>query len=271
MAEGKYSAANDLAKWRYEQVNGIHTAPVLVQYYVTLMQSNDPQKATEIKNELITLLSGVDTSPKEIVQFAGKLQEENKLYEVFLMYQVAIHYCREEQNVPTAVTCLLRCCAGTSVIVEKGVESSKLSKELVINHIIPYMKQAKIQMKRHLTFNRTEITEKLAICLHCIEQCQNVAGDLIGRETSLKEAISLLQDHFGKDVEKKKIFGTCLNNLGHTMLMRQRFNEAGKFFKQAIAARQKAEDYDSIAERISDIQSSQNGLKAAQKGECSIL
>ena len=270
MAEGDYSAAKNLAKWRYEQDYGIHTAPVLLQYYVTLVQSNDPRKAMEIKNEMITLLSGVDTSPKQVEQFAGKLREENKPYEAILMYQVAIHYCREERNVSTVVNCLLRCCAGTSVIVEKGFENSEISKELVINHIIPYMKQAKIQMARHLMFNKIQITETLAMCLHCIEQCQKEADDLIGREASLKEAISLLRDNLGRDAEKKKIFGSCLNNLGHTMLMRRRFDVAQRLFNQAIAAKQKAENYDSIAEKRKDIQLSQAGLRAAKRGECSI-
>jgi len=132
------------------------------------------------------------------------------------------------------------------------------------------MKRAKVGIARHLLVNRREISHALATCLHCIEQSQKEIDDLDGREATLKEAISLLRDNHGRDVEKKKIFGTCLNNLGHTYLLKRRFNEAIRIFQQAIAAKQNAEDYDSLAEKRDDVKLSQNGLRAARTGECAI-
>ena len=235
-----------------------------------MVQNNDPIDAEDIKDVLLTVLTEVNTSPKQAERFAKKLYEQNKPYEAILFYQVAIHYCQSEKDVSTVAQCLQLCCAGTSLIVREQIEKKELSKKFVINHIVPFMKQAKRQIEKHLSFNKKEITEILAHCLHCIEQCQKEGDDLQGRESTLRTAISLLENNFGSETEKRRIYGTCLNNLGHTMLLRRRFDEAQNYFSKAIAANQKAEDHDSIAAKRRDIQLSQSGLRAARAGECPI-
>ena len=255
---------------RYELDSSLHYAPVLVQYYVTLIQNEAPLKADEVKEELIGLLRGVNKSAKEVEKYANNLRGSDRPYEAILFYQLAIHYCSNERNVSDIVNCLLRCCAGTSIVVREAIEKGELDKGLFGRHIIPYMKRAKTGIARHLTVNRREISQALATCLHCIEQCYKEIDDLDGREAALKEAISLMRDNFGRDVEKKKIFGTCLNNLGHTYLLKRRFGEAIRLFQQAIAAKKRAEDYDSLAEKLEDVSLSQNGLRVAKTGECAI-
>ena len=270
LRDRQWNDANDLAKRRYELDASLHFAPALVQYYVTLIQNEAPLKAEEVKEELIGVLSGVSKSAKEVEKYANNLRGSDRPYEAILFYQLAIHYCSNERNISDIVNCLLRCCAGTSIIVREAIERDELHKNLVRRHVIPFMKRAKTGIARHLLVNRKEIAHALATCLHCIEQCQKECDDLDGREASLKEAISLLRDNLGRDVEKKKIFGTCLNNLGHTYLLTRRFNDAMRVFQQAIAAKQKAEDYDTLAEKREDVQLSQNGLRAARNRECAI-
>ena len=266
----KWDEANDLAKLRYEQESHLHAAPALVQYYVTLLQNESPLKASEIKDELIAKLTNVSTSAKEVEKYANNLRNNDRPYEALLFYQLAIHYCGDERNISDIVNVQLRCCAGTSVVVREAIEKAELSKQVVIRHVVPYMKQAKAGIARHLLANRREVSHALATCLHCIEQVQKEVDDYAGREASLKEAISLLRDNFGRDVQSKKIFGTCLNNLGHTYLLQHRFNDAIRLFQEAITAKQKAEDYDTPAEKREDVLLSQKGLKVARARDCVI-
>ena len=270
LRDRQWNDANNLAKKRYELDPSLHVAPVLVQYYRTLIQNEAPLKAEEVVEELRAVLSGVSKTAKEVEKYANNLRGSDRPYEAILFYQLAVHYCEDERNASEVVNCLLRCCAGTSIIVREAIEKGELDKQLIRRHIIPYMKRAKTGIARHLLLNKKEISHALATCLHCIEQCQKETDDLDGRESSLKEAIALLRDNHGRDVEKKKIFGTCLNNLGHTYLMKRRFNEAVRLFQQAIAAKQKAQDYDTLAEKRQDVLLSQNGLRAARTGECAI-
>lgn len=270
MEEGDYNSARELAKWRYEQDAVFHTATVLLQYYVTLVQSDSSNEAEDIKDVFLTVLTGIQTSAIEAEKFGKKLLEDDKPFEAILFYQVAVHYCQSENDVSDLVTCLLRCCAGTSIIVRQEVAKSKLPKAFAKNHIIPYMKQAKTIMSRRLMHNKKEISKAIATLLHCIEQCQHIVDDIDGREATLSEALSVLRSNHGTEVAKIKIFGTCLNNLGSLMLMKDRFVDAQKYFKEAISAHQKAEDYDSVAERRDDIQRSQAGLNAAKTGKCPI-
>ena len=270
MKDRKWDAANDLAKLRYEQESHLHAAPALVQYYVALIQNESPLKASEIKDELIAKLTNVSTSAKEVEKYANNLRNNDRPYEALLFYQLAIHYCADERNISDIVNVQVRCCAGTSVVVREAIEKAELSKQVVIRHVVPYMKQAKAGIARHLLKNRKQISHALATCLHCIEQVQKEAADNAGRESSLKEAISLLRDNHGRDVEKKKLFGTCLNNLGHTYLLQHRFNDAIRLFQEAIAAKQKAEDYDTLAEQQKDVSLSQNGLRVARARDCVI-
>ena len=267
LSERKWKDATDLAKRRYELDASLHFAPALVQYYVTLIQNEASVKAEEVKEELIGVLSGVSKSAKEVEKYANQLRNNGRPYEALLFYQLAIHFCSDERNISDIVNCLLRCCAGTSIIVREAIEKDELHKDLVRRHVIPFMKKAKVGIARHLLVNRREITHALATCMHCIEQCQKEIDDYDGREATLKEAVTLLQDNYGRDVETKKIFGTCLNNLGHTYLLTNRYDDATRLFQQAIAAKQKADDYDSLAEKREDIQLSQNGLRAARNRE----
>ena len=269
--ERKWNEANNLAKKRYELDPSLHVAPALVQYHRTLIQNEAPIKADEVKDELLAVLSGVSKTAMEVEKYANNLRSSDRPYEAILFYQLAIYYCNDERNVSNIVNCLLRCCAGTSIIIREAIERGDLDKRLIGQHVIPYMKRAKTGIARHLMRNKQEISHALATCLHCFEQCQKEIDDLDGRESSLKEAIALLRNNHGRDVEKKKIFGTCLNNLGHTYLMKRRFEDAIRLFQQAITAKQKAIDYDSPAEKREDVQLSQNGLRAAKSGEvCSI-
>ena len=271
LSERKWNDANNLAKRRYELDSSLHFAPALVQYYVTLIQSEASLRAEEVKQELIGVLSGVSKTARQVETYANELRSNGRPYEALLFYQLAIHYCSDERNISDIVNCLLRCCAGTSIIVREAVEKAELDKQLIGRHVIPFMRRAKVGIARHLLVNRKEISHALATALHCIEQSQKEIGDLDGREASLKEAISLLRDNLGRDVEKKKIFGTCLNNLAHTYLMKRKFEDAIRFFQQSITAKQKATDYDSAAAKQEDIQLSQKGLRAARSGEvCSI-
>ena len=271
LSERKWDEANDLAKLRYEQESHLHAAPALVQYYVTLIQNESPLKASEIKDELIEKLRSLSTSAKEVEKYASNLRNNDRPYEALLFYQVAIHYCADERNISDIVNVQVRCCAGTSVVVKEAIEKAELSKQVIIRHVVPYMKQAKAGIARHLLANRREVSHALAICLHCIEQVQKEADDSQGREASLKEAISLLRDNHGRDVEKKKLFSTCLNNLGHTYLLRGRFSDAMRLFQEAITAKQKAEDYDDLAEKREDISLSQNGLRVANAREQCVI
>ena len=263
LKDRQWNDATNLAKRRYELDSSLHFAPALVQYYVTLIQNEVPRKAEEVKKELIGVLSGVSKTAVAVEKYANSLKVSQRPYEALLFYQLAIHYCSNERNVSNVVTCLLRCCIGTSIIVQEAIEKGELDKELVGDHVIPFMKKAKAGIERHLPFNPEEISQVVAACLHSIEQCQKNIDDLDGREASLKEAISLLRNNLREDVQKKKIFGTCLNNLGHTYMSKHRIKEAIPLFQQAMEATMTADDFDSLEEKRAEIELTKKNHAAA--------
>ena len=270
MNENNLDAASNLAKWRYDQTARIHSAPVMAQYYIASVRNGAPIKAGEIANELKTILRLVEKSTQNVERYASRLDDENKPFESLLFYCLAIHYCDEERDVNILINVLVRSCGTMAAIVRKETENNTLSALVISRHIIPYLRKAKVGIARRLMVNREKVAHALATSLYCIEQCEDCVKNNDGRESALKEAISILEDNLKSNAQKHKLYGVCWNNLGHAYLMKQRFNDATRCFQKAIAAKKNAQDYGSVADKIEDIKRSERGLAVARSGECVI-
>ena len=82
---------------------------------------------------------------------------------------------------------------------------------------------------------------------------------------TLREALKRMDEVFGENKIKHKVYGHLLNNLGYVCDMTSRYEEAASFYKQAIDAKKAATDYRGGEEgRKRDIEQSENNLRRVQ-------
>jgi len=85
-------------------------------------------------------------------------------------------------------------------------------------------------------------------------------------EQTIREGLKRMDEVFGENKIKHKIYGHLLDNLGFVCINTSCFEEAAWFYKQAIDAKKAATDYDGDEEqRKRDIEMSEKGSSAAQR------
>ena len=232
------------------------------------MHTNRPDKAVQLKEEFFDLLEeiNVEPTPRMVEVNANKCLAKKNLFEAFLMFQLTLKRCENEVNAPDVINILHRCCGKTGKIVTGLLEKGAVSNQLIKNYVIPFMKKLIARLKQFEYYDKKEVAFVQAVCMHYLEQCEFQVGDLDGREEALKEAMAVMEKQMGlREAQKRHIYGGCLNNLRQTYLLKQKPKEAAKMFTQAIAAKQKAEDYDTEKEKAEDVAKSEMALELSRQ------
>ena len=239
----------------------MHFAPVLVKYFVSLMQTDRADKAEKIRDELAELLRDkFAESPDEINQYAEGLMEENKLWEAILFFQISLLYCEKEncgldptQLPQLNATGLLRC-------VVKIFRAKPGTKKLLKQHVVCWINKAK-----DLAVKTIPNDKKLSSLVQAHLQSHQARCFLLFQEFNeaeklLKEAVDVMQQCHKSNVENFSNFSQYLGQLGFICFRTNRFDEAEKYLKRAIAAAKKAKDR-SVYERGAFIQTHEQLLQ----------
>ncbi|CAK8689371.1 unnamed protein product [Clavelina lepadiformis] len=266
LQERKYEEAYGLVKKQYKLGSKFNFAPVLVKYYVSLIHTDRLDKAAKIRDELTSLIQELlESSPEELEKYGHSLRQKSKFIEAILFYQISHRFCETEMNPADAVSALQGCALGTKLAVTELLEKHKVSKQTVRKHVIPEMHKFIDCLGRFKSVEKKLICIVQGLCLHHVEHCEFLVGDVNAREASIKRAITSMKDVLGSEAEKHHLYGGHLNNLGHTYLVKDRPGDAASYFSQAIVAKKRAEDYDTQAEKLEDIKKSELALQLARR------
>jgi len=240
----------------------------LVRFYKVAMLSKHSERGAKICRELVPLIRlNTLTKPDDIEGYARKLELRNRFFEAILFFQIAAtFYLDDVISREDAIAGVTVCCEGVRNASKNLLRHNNDLKSLVRHHILPIL----VELHRevcHVSSN--DVSSVLRVnyevkCLHCIEYIEGRVGDNEGRETTLRNAISIIESRLGSDCSRFGVYSLLLNNLGCVFEITDRFEDARIFYAKAIIAHQSAEDYQDENQRKFDVDSSRRALNRVQ-------
>ncbi|XP_078493397.1 uncharacterized protein LOC144748818 [Ciona intestinalis] len=240
----------------------------LVNHYRCCMLAGETEEAMRIKEQLKKLIKEkFQTTPNEIKTFAHTIRGEGRDMEAILFYQIVAEFYGNQSK--AGLVGIRNCAWGIKESIKAMLSRDKELKPIVRTHVIPLMRDMREMIRRSDDVSEEDRCLEEVWCLHCIGWSEYLVDDWINRESTLEEAIAIMERVFKERAGKYVVYGSCLNNLGHTYNNTSRPNDACQYYRKAIAAYGKAEDIDDD-ERARKIANSKQGVKNA-KSEMTII
>ncbi|XP_078493405.1 uncharacterized protein LOC144748823 [Ciona intestinalis] len=226
------------------------------------MLAEETEEAIRIKGQLKTLIKEkFQTTPNEIKTFADTIRGEGRDMEAILFYQIAAEFYGNQSK--AGLVRIMDCTLGIGHSIKAMLSRDEELKPIVRTHVIPLMRDMREMIRRSDDVSEEDRCLQEVYCLYWIEYSEYLVGDWINLESTVKEAIVIMEKVFKERAEKYSVYGTCLHNLGYAYENTSRPNDACQYFRKAIAAYGKAEDIDDD-QRAKDIANSQQGVKDAK-------
>ncbi|XP_078493402.1 uncharacterized protein LOC144748821 [Ciona intestinalis] len=234
----------------------------LVNHYRCCMLVGETKEAIRIKEQLEVLFKEkFQTTPNEIKTFADTIRGEGRDMEAILFYQIAAEFYGNQSK--AGLVGIMSCAKGIQKSIEAMLSRDKELKPIIRTQVIPLMRDMREMIRRSDDVSEEDRCLQEVECLHRIEYSEYLVGDQNGRENTGTEAIAIMERVFKKRAGKYKVYGHCLNNLGHTYTNTSRPNDACQYYLKAIAALGKAEDINDD-KRDRRIARSKRGLERAK-------
>jgi len=254
----------------------ISVAQKFFKIYKNSIKSRKYEEATNIKTVLTDLVeNNIDTTAENMCLFGIKLQEDKLFLESILIFDAASTLSKKIK-IPEYKLELIQCCVHgmtwtNAVMIEKDPDM----KVVVKDYVLPLMHD-----KLHYMESTSSVSEQwkclqVSWVLACIGCSQRLVDQLKEAEEKLGEGLKRMDEGFGENKIKRKIYGDLLNSLGDVCNDMSRYKEAASFYKQAISAKKAATGYDGdeevrklsieLREKKRDIERTENNLRRVQQ------
>jgi len=253
--------------------SNISVAQNFFKTYKNSIKNRKYEEATKIKTELTDLIeNNIDTTAKDMRLFGVKLREDKLFLESILIFDAASTLSEKIKNPEKKLEMM-------KFVVDEIKETNKEiikyyagMKLFVKDYVIPLMCH-----KLHYMESTSSVSEQykclqVSWVLRHIERSQCLVNQLKEAEQTLREGLKRMDEVFGENKIKYRVYGVLLNNLGVACRMTSRYEEAISVFKESIVAFKAATDYAEEEERKRHIKLSGMGLKhACQENKCFLL
>ncbi|CAK8689375.1 uncharacterized protein LOC143459255 isoform X2 [Clavelina lepadiformis] len=245
-------------------------ANILVSHFVSVIATSRSEEAKKICNELLSIVQKTtDITADDLLILARKMQDEKKLIESLLFYQLSWK-CLDHNDSTKVINRALKILSAFKGIIEETVDTGLVSKSLTKLYLIPQMASIRCAITDLDGLDKTKKCVAEALCLDRLGSCQRLAGDTNASKASFLEAIGLMDRELSEKAEKHEVYSKHLHSLGETYLTQGETNEAIKVFLRAIAAMKKA-DYDTERERKKNINVTERCIIRAQNQPIALL
>ena len=243
LEEKKYFEAYGYQAVQYRLGPNIHFASILVDFYITVMETNRSSEAEELPHELAKLLQDkFANSTYEIHEYAKKLLAEKQNVKAFLFYQVVWHFEKEKEHDETTYRYVQNCVLGASqcaVNIHKKRKSE--SNNSIIFKIVAWMRTVQVDLDRA---KAERFYALQGFCLLRIGETLTAVGEPEAAMSLYEEASALLTKKFGENVHNYLIHGSVLFKLGYNCgFIFENFQESLKILNKAHLALKNAQDY----------------------------
>ena len=243
MRQGKYFEAYGLLKNQYKLGPKIQFVPVLVKYYVTLMETDQADKANRIRDELAELLrEKFEDSAEEICRYAEDVLEKNKLWEAIVFFKIALTYYEKEKRPLEDAQLPQWCAAGLTKCVIKTFLQRPATKKLLKRYVMGWIKKTRELVAKASASDKKFSALVEANLLSHQGRCYMLFRDLDLAEKIFKESVDLMDHYHKPDTENFSNFAENIGFLGFICFQANRHDEAEKHLRRAISAVKEAKD-----------------------------
>jgi len=246
--------------------SNISVAQNFFKTYKNSVKSRKYEEATKIKTELTDLVeNNIDTTAWDMWSFGIKLREDKLFLESILIFDSASTLSKKIENPENKLKMIRFCVEGMMSTNYAMIGEDPDMKVVVKDYMIPLMHD-----KLHYIKSTSSVSEQwkclqVTWVLYYIEFSQGLVDQLKEREETQREGLKRMDEVFGENKIKHRVYGLFLNNLGAVCHKTSRYEEAASFYKQAIDAHKAATDYDGDEEeRKRNIELSENNLRRVQ-------
>ena len=209
--------------------------------------------------------NNIDTTAKDMVLFGTKLQKEKLFLESILIFDAASTLSKKIENPEEKLQMIKHCVQRMKKTNEAMIEEDADMKVIAKEYVIPLMRFKLRQMEKTPTVKEQYKCLEVSWVHHYIEKSQGRVDQLKEREQTQRKAIKIMDEGFGENKGKHRVYGTLLNNLGVVCHNTSRHDEAASFYRQSIDAKKAAADYRDEEARTRDIKLSVLNLRLAQQ------
>ena len=264
--EGKFDEAYGILSKPMQMDEKVSYLPTLIDYYKSLINIRRHREARDIKNEFIeTLKLVMQPSPKECELLGDSYGSQKEHVKAILLYQTSEALYTGETETDEMINCMQGCALGLKLSVAALMKERPDLRTIVTKDVVPAMRRVYTKLSNMLAASGEKMVLIRSLCLHHIETTELIAEDNSVRETTLREAIELMDQELGDRACKFHVYSAHVNNLAVTCMNQERPEEAIELFQKAIACRNSAEDYDTHAEKEDDLKMSREGLEKARE------
>jgi len=242
--------------------------------YKNSIKSKKYEEATKIKTELADLIeNNIDTTAEDMMLFGEKLQEDKLFFESILIFHSASILSKNIKNPENKLEMIRFCVYGMMRTNEAMIGEDPDMKVVVKDYVIPLMHDQLHDIESTSSVSEQWKCLRVSWVLHYIECSQRLVDQLKECEKTLREGLKRMDEVFGENKIKHRVYGYLLNNLGAVCDNTSRYEEAATCYKQVIDAFKAATDYrDGDEEMKQDIALSENNLRRVQqKIKCSVM
>ena len=244
MQQGKFFEAYGMLERQYKLGHQLHFAPVLVKYYVSLMQTDEGERADKIRDELIAVLEEkYGDSPDEVRRYADHLRHQCAHFEAVLFYQIALHFADKYRKKLVNVSDMTQHCAcGLLSCITRLHEENHSRNKLLRQYVMTWILKAQKLIPKVCANDKKLSVLAQSCILKFLAWSQFLIHDVQDCEITLKKSISNLENSDSINAQDFSMYAEQLCLLGSTYHLMDRGDDSTKYLKKAIAAAKKLKD-----------------------------
>ena len=241
--------------------------PLLIDYYEVLMKTDRGEEADALVNEILGVIrTKLKANHKDCKRLAQQYFDDRSFFKSILLDLLGNHLLPNDNDNEKILAGISRNMTSLQKSIKKVCKESCTYKKTVREWILP-----RVRVTLQNVFENVGGKSKKALtivevaCKHKLEIAQGYVDDLNAAESTLISAKDLLTSVLGDEAREIHLLGTLLNNLGATYLRQRKPELALQYLNEAMTINKNAKDYDTEAERDSDLKRTSAALARAEQ------
>ena len=266
IADGDFDLAYGVLAKQMQLGEKGNFAPLLINYYTTLVSTFRFDEANKIKLELFEIIKTImRATPKDCELLGDRYMNDRDFIKAILFYQAGEALYKKGIDTDEIINCLQGLALGLKIAAGQLMKKRPDLRMIVAKVVVLAMRCIYNDLSGMFSAEANKMVLVRSLCLHHIETTELIAEDNRVREETLREAVELMERAFGERASKYNLYSSHLNNLAVTCMTQERPGEAIEIFEKAIDSRLKAEDYKTDIEKQEDLVASEDGLRKAKE------
>ena len=265
--QGKDFEAFGILQNLYNLGPAVSRLPLLIDYYEVLMKTDRGEEANPLVDEILGVVkTKLKANHKACKRLAQRYFDNRNFFKSILLDLLGNHLLPAEKDNEKVLTGIARNMTRLQKSIKKVCKESYTYKKTVREWVLPRVRETLQNVFENAGGKSKKVLTIVEVaCKHKLEIAEGYVDDLHAAESTLISAKDLLTSVLGDEAREIYLLGTLLNNLGATYLRQKKPELALQYLNEAMTVNMNAKDYDTEAERESDVMRTSAALARAEQ------